>query len=303
MHERDLAITFAGGGNRAFYQLGLMRRWYDDLAPRIAAIASCSAGACVAALHFAERSEPTGAYWRSRVAGIQRNFDWTRLLKGQPPAPHGKIYRDTLLHCGLEGGLERIRAQPFPILVLTAALPPRLHPLAAVALGLTSYNLEKKARPQMIHPAWGRRIGFTPAVFDMRDCETPEALADLILASSSTPPFTPLGHFGGQHLLDGGMVDNVPAFVAEQHAPHCKNLILLTRPYPPGATQAPPHRLYIAPTRPTPVDRWDYTRPHLVDDTLTMGEQEAELHRPALDAFLQRASEDRAAATSAADSP
>ena len=26
---RDLALTFAGGGNRAFYQLGMLREWGD----------------------------------------------------------------------------------------------------------------------------------------------------------------------------------------------------------------------------------------------------------------------------------
>jgi hypothetical protein len=48
--ERDLAITFAGGGNRAFYELGLMNRWPGELLPRTACLATCSAGACVATI-------------------------------------------------------------------------------------------------------------------------------------------------------------------------------------------------------------------------------------------------------------
>jgi hypothetical protein len=45
-------------------------------------------------------------------------------------------------------------------------------------------------------------------------------------------------------------------------------------------------RLYVAPTQPTPIDRWDYTRPHLLDDTVAMGEREADLHAPLLDSYL-----------------
>jgi predicted acylesterase/phospholipase RssA len=45
---RDIALTFAGGGNRAFYQLGLLNAWQETLLPRTAVVAACSAGACVA---------------------------------------------------------------------------------------------------------------------------------------------------------------------------------------------------------------------------------------------------------------
>jgi hypothetical protein len=47
-------------------------------------------------------------------------------------------------------------------------------------------------------------------------------------------------------------------------------------------------RLYLAPKRPTPINRWDYTQPHLLDETVAMGEREALLHQPLLDAFLAR---------------
>lgn len=283
---RDLVITFAGGGNRAFYQLGLLRRWWPELAPRVAGVAACSAGACVAALHLSDRADSTASYWKSRVQGLQRNFDWTRLLRGERPAPHAGIYRDTLVHAANDGGLERIAALPFPLLVLAATIPRQLPVVAAVALGLASYNLEKKLRRRMIHPSLGRRLGFAPAVFDMRACESADAVADLIIASSATPPFTPVGHFGGRPLLDGGMVDNVPAFVAESVPGARRNLVLLTRPYPPGVAGRQGQRLYVSPSRPTPVERWDYTRPDLVDETIAMGEREADLHRSALDALL-----------------
>jgi predicted acylesterase/phospholipase RssA len=283
---RDLAITFAGGGNRAFYQLGLMNRWREELLPRVRVMATCSAGACVATLILSGREREAGDYWKQRREGITRNFEWKKLLKGSRPTPHEPIYRDTLLHAFTEGGLERIRAQPFPVLVLTTAFPRALPAFAAVLLALCAYNLEKSLRKEMIHPTFGRRLGFRALAFDARRCETAGELADLIISSSATPPFTSLGSFGGNRLLDGGIVDNVPAFLADDVSGVYRNLVLLTRPYPPGIVGRQGSRLYIAPAEPLPVNRWDYTRPDLIDATVEQGEQDADTYAPLLSDFL-----------------
>jgi len=284
--QPDLALTLAGGGNRAFYQTGLLNRWGDRLFPRLRVVASCSAGACVAMLHFANRSAETGAFWRRRRDGVLRNIDPFRLLKRQPIAPHGEVYRDTMIFGMQEGGLERLRALPFPLLVLTAGLPKWSPAPLAVLLGIAAYNVEKRLAPERVHPTFGRRLGFVPVVYDARKCETPEAAADLVLASSATPPFTPVGRIGTRRLLDGGMVDNVPAFVAEEHEGVRRHLVVLTRPYPPGVIGRRGQRLYVGPLLPTPVSRWDYTRPELVDATIAMGERDSEVHGAALDAML-----------------
>jgi hypothetical protein len=38
--RRNIALTLAGGGNRAFFQLGLLHRWSERLLPRLGAIAA-----------------------------------------------------------------------------------------------------------------------------------------------------------------------------------------------------------------------------------------------------------------------
>ena len=286
--RRNIAITFAGGGNRAFYQLGLLHAWEDRLRPRVAAIAAVSAGACVATLWLTGRERLTRDFWRARRAHVEKNFDWGRVLTGKGPTPHGPIYRDTLLCAYSDGGLERIQAAPFPIWVLTAAFP-RVVPAAAGAmLGFGAYNLEKRLEPSRVHPKMPRKLGFRPKLVDARDCTTPDELADLVIASSSTPPFTPVGRFRGQRLLDGSLVDNVPADAAERHPNVRGNLVLLTRPYPQESLGIQGDRTYLAPTRPVPIERWDYTQPDLLDQTIEMGEAEAELHRPLLDRLLAR---------------
>ncbi|MCU0682104.1 MAG: patatin-like phospholipase family protein [Polyangiaceae bacterium] len=284
--RRDLVLTLAGGGNRAFYQLGLLSRWAETVWPRLAAVASVSAGACVLVVHLSGRHEPTNRFWRERRRHVTKNFVWSNLLRGDSPAPHAPIYRDTILHALAEGGFERVRAAPMPLWVLTAGLPRRLPPSLAVSLGLGAYSLEKSLRPTMLHPSFGRGLGFVPRVFDARDCASPEELADLVMASSATPPFTPVGSFRGEALLDGGLIDNVPASIAERAPGARRNLVLLTRPYPPGAAGRRGDRLYLAPHAPLPIDRWDYTRPELLDATIAIGERDAETHRREIEALL-----------------
>jgi predicted acylesterase/phospholipase RssA len=287
MRKRDVAITFAGGGNRAFFQLGLMNRLAPLLTPRLGAIAACSAGACVATLWLAERSAETHDFWIKRREGVTKNLDVRRLMKREPLAPHGAVYRDTLLFSFREGGFERIVSQPFPIWILAARFPAHMPSSLAVAAGIGAYSLEKAMRPEMIHPSWGKKLGFRPFLFDARDCRSPEELADLILASSATPPFTPVGRFDGEPLLDGGMVDNVPAFAAERDPSVKLNVVLLTRPYPSQVLGQNGARYYIAPTVPVPIERWDYTRPDRLGATIDMGEREASIHQPALTRIVE----------------
>ena len=283
---RDLGLTFAGGGNRALYQLGLMRRWRERLLPRVAAVSGVSAGACMLTVMLAEREEQVRTYFAARRGGVRRNLDWTALLRREPIAPHGSIYRDTLLHAYEGGGFERVKRAPFPVLMLAAEIPRPLPSALGTFVGFGAYQLEKSVRPGLVHPTFGRQLGFRPFVFDARECESAEELAALVLASSATPPFTPLGRFRGRTLIDGGVIDNNPAFVTEQIASVRRNIIVMTRPYPESRTGLQGRRLYIAPSRRPPADCWDYRRDAPVDENLALGEDEAPAHEDAIERLL-----------------
>ncbi len=283
---RDLALTLAGGGNRAFYQAGLLRRWWDLLEPRVAVLAACSAGASVAVSLLTGRERATTEYWYGRRAQVRKNVQWSRLLRGERPTPHTPIYRDTLRHALADGGWERLRRRPFPVLALTAVPPVWLPVPAAVAVGMAVYSMERRLRYGRLHPRAARRLGFRPRVFDLRATSAPEEVVDLVLASSAAPPFTPVGRYGGSPLLDGGLVDNAPAFVAEAAMPVARHLVLLTRPYPAAAVGRLGHRWYVCPSEPVPVSRWEYTRRDLVEATIALGERDAARYEPSLRAFL-----------------
>jgi len=158
----------------------------------------------------------------------------------------------------------------------------------ATAAGMTAYSLERQLRMGKLHPRSGRLIGFRPVVVDARTCQESEDLVDLVLASSATPPFTAIGRHRGQRLLDGGMVDNAPAFVAEQAPGVERNLVLLTRPYPSGSVGRKGTRLYLCPTEPVPINRWDYTSADRVDATVRLGRLDADRHAEEIARLLSR---------------
>ena len=276
----------AGGGNRAFWQLGMLEHWWPELSGRLASVAACSAGASMAVTWLSGRQTETHEYWLGRRAHVSRNFEWGRLLTGRRPTPHEPIYRDTLRHALADGGLDRIRTLPFPVLILTASFPRWMPVPLATAAGMTAYSVERQLRMGKLHPRSGQLIGFRPVVVDARTCQEPEDLVDLVLASSATPPFTAIGRHRGRRLLDGGMVDNAPAFVAEQVPGVTKNLVLLTRPYPEASVGRKGTRLYLCPTEPVPINRWDYTSVERVDATVALGRRDAERHRDSIGRFL-----------------
>ncbi len=284
--RRDTALTLSGGGNRAFYQLGLLEPWWSRLAPTVGVISSCSAGTCTAVLLLTGRAESTFRYWLDRRRHVTRNFDWWQLLRGGRPAPHFPIYRDTMVHALSDGGLERIRALPHPVFTLVAHPPHGLPVPLAIPIGLLAYSLERWLHPGRLHPGVGRRLGFSPVAVDLRTADSVEAAADLVLASSATPPFTPVGSVAGHPVLDGGLVDNAPAFVADEVGPWARHMVVLTRPYPAELMGHQDRRWYLCPSEPPAADRWDYTRPERIDQTVALGRQDAKRSDRYFDAWL-----------------
>lgn len=284
---RDLGLTLAGGGNRSLYQQALLESWGESLWQRVAVVASVSAGAGIAAMLLSGRAQQAREHWDRLRRGLTKNLDPLRLARGESIAPHGAIYHSTMLHALEGGGLERLRRAPFPVLVLCAVPPARIPIPIASWLAIGAYELEKRLA-QRLHPRLGGRLGFREFVFDARACETPEELADLLLASISTPPFTRIGHFRGAHLVDGGIIDNVPAFLADRHPAVRRNLVLLTRPYRPGLAGARGKRWYLEPTRPVPIPRWDYTERADVESALALGRRDAQHYAGQLATWLAR---------------
>ncbi|MCA9533678.1 MAG: patatin-like phospholipase family protein [Myxococcales bacterium] len=283
---RDLGLTFAGGGSRAFYQVGLMEHWAELLMPRVAGIAACSAGAAMACMLVAERmDEGREAFTRER-AGLKRNVQPAELLRGRRPLPHEGIYRRTLLRA-LEGdGLRRIQQAPFPVRILAAAPPARLGLAAGAVFGLALYQAEKRVNPKLLHPKLAPRLGFRAVVMDAREARSAEELVDFILASSAVPPVTAPVQLSGERVLDGSLIDNAPAFLLDELGAVKKQVVMLTRRYSWAVTGEQQGRFYCSPSADVPIERWDYREHAPVEATMELGRQDGARVKPQLRAYI-----------------
>ncbi|CAB3723120.1 patatin-like phospholipase family protein [Trinickia soli] len=274
-------VVFAGGGNRCWWQAGFWDVVQPELALAPRVIAAISAGAATACMLYTRDSEWVMRYYEDVLRHNKKNAYWGNLWRrGAPVFPHYAIYRRALLD--IYGEPFAKLAQAPEIRVGVSRVPRWLGARASVVAGLVAYNIDKHIR-KVLHPTLGRALGFRPEFVRVQECAVVEELADLILQSSCTPPFTPVLRRKGRPVLDGGMVDNVPVGALDETPGRV--LVLVTRRYPRPQTFVVAHgsqqRLYVQPSRKVPISSWDYTQPALMRPAYDLGRADGE-------AFLQR---------------
>ncbi|WP_244847624.1 patatin-like phospholipase family protein [Caballeronia sp. SL2Y3] len=282
-------VVFAGGGNRCWWQAGFWNVVQPelDLRPRI--IAGISAGAATACMLYTNDARWVMHYYADVLRDNTRNAYWGNLLRGQSVFPHYRIYRQALLDIFADR-FDELASAP-EIRIGVSHLPRWLGARSAVAAGLIAYNIEKYVR-KTLHPTLGQALGFHPEFVTAQECATIEDLADLILQSSSTPPFTPILRRNGRPVLDGGMVDNVP--VSALDASPGMVLVMVTRLYPRERMFVVPYgeqrRLYVQPSRKVPISSWDYTSPSQMEHAYDLGRADGEDFLERLPRLLETAS-------------
>lgn len=268
-------VVFAGGGHRCWWQAG----FWDVVAPELGLkpklIAGVSAGAATACMLYANDSQAGLDYYDALLGKGARNAYWGNLVRpGVRVFPHADIYRGAL-HALLGGERFRTLLRDAPeIRIQYARIPKWLGPRSAVALGLVAYNLEKYAR-KSLHPTFGKRLGFTQEVARVQDCRDADELVELIMASSCTPPFTPILYRHGRPTIDGGLVDNVPVSALDHT--DVPTLVLTTRRYPRHAQIFTRGQcVYVQPSCKAPVSSWDYRSPRRYRQTYELGRLDGE---------------------------
>ncbi|RKP49475.1 patatin-like phospholipase family protein [Trinickia fusca] len=274
-------VVFAGGGNRCWWQAGFWDVVQPEIALKPRVIAGISAGAATACMLYTRDSQWVMRYYEQVLRGNTKNAYWGNLWRrGASVFPHYRIYRQALLDIYGES-FAGLSSAP-EIRVGVSHVPSWLGARSAVAAGLIAYNIEKHVR-KTLHPTLGQTLGFRPEYVRVQDCARVDELADLILQSSCTPPFTPVLRRGGKPVLDGGMVDNVP--VGALDASPGRVLVMVTRQYPRPQMFVLSHgeqqRLYVQPSRKVPISSWDYTQPALMRPAYELGRADGE-------AFLRR---------------
>jgi predicted patatin/cPLA2 family phospholipase len=266
------AVVFAGGGCRCAWQGGFWETAAPALGLRPRLVGAVSAGAMMAAMAVAGDGARCLAEFTARVARNPRNLYPRNLLRRRPVFPHAAMYRDTILASLAADAVARLQAGP-DVRVLLARLPPWLGARSGVLVGFLAYHADLLGGAY-VHGRVGRRVGFRAEVVSMRACRTVEEVADLVLHSSATPPFTPVYRRDGRPVLDGGLIDSVPVEAVEPEAR--RTLVLLTQPHPAAALPRVAGRVYVAPSEPVPVHKWDYTSAGRVRATYDLGRRDGE---------------------------
>ncbi|MHB2166930.1 patatin-like phospholipase family protein [Alsobacter sp. R-9] len=250
------ALALAGGGNRCYWQGGFLDALWRHTTARPRLIVAVSGGAFQACFTVAGVGDRVRARVREVCAGLTRNIDWTGPLAGRRLFPVGSLYPELLDETFGEAELDRLRAGP-EVLIKISRPPPRLPVGLSVVAGLAGYQLEKLATNRL-HPRVGRGLGFSPEFVSTHALRDKAELVAALTASSSVPPFMPVGTVAGRPALDGGLVDNVPVGPLEPiEAAGERTLVLLTRLY--ANLPAVPGRTYVQPSRRIAVNKFSIT--------------------------------------------
>ena len=257
------AVVFSGGGARCFWQAGFWEAVGSAL-PVPSAISAVSGGTAVAAILFAGGWSRFFSKFLELAASNERNVRLRNFLRRRPVFPHPSISRESFLHAVSARGLRALRSGPDFRIVISH--PPRL--LGArlgTLLAVAADEIEKRLTGRL-NSRWVRGLGFHTSVVRARECDSPDALVQAILQSSTAPPMFPVTRRNGHAALDGALVDNVPlSAVAECRRP----LVLLSqheRALPAGGRE-----VYACPSELVPVSAWDFSSPEKVVKTFELG--------------------------------
>lgn len=265
------AVVFSGGGSRCLWQAGVWDELaqYDRFKPKT--IGAASAGATIACLLLAGKSQAGLAYFKEATRLNRKNAYWSHLFLNRPVFPHYRIYRQAILDLFDDVALQTLKSGP-EIRVQISQPPAWLGSRSGSLLGMLAYSLEKALYYPM-HPTFSSKLGFRPLIVSVSECETVADLADLLLQSSCTPPFVPVMKRNGRPALDGGLIDNVPVGVVKD----CKGkvLVLLSRQYPPNKIPIANNRIYFQPSEPVSIAKWDYTNPQGLQFAYDLGRKDA----------------------------
>ena len=264
------SVVFAGGGSRCFWHAGFWREVQEPLALAPRHVAAVSAAGAIACAIIAGIAEDAVRLFQAATRMNPRNVYPRNVFGKDPVFPHERMYRKAVLDLFDAAALAKVHAGP-EIRMLLGHMPRWLGPRTGVLAAAAAYNFDKRIR-RIVHPTTPFAIGFRPEVVSVRECATPEDLADLILASSCSPPMTPLLKWKGRYVLDGGVVDNVPVCALDD-APG-ETLVMLTRRYP----KLPdiPGRTYVQPSVKLAVSAWDYTSAEGIQSAYDLGRRDGE---------------------------
>ena len=267
-------LVFAGGGNRCWWQAGVLSTLLREGAELPPELIGTSAGAAIAAGAMSGGLPAAIEACRDLYADNEAVFRWRGLLSGRVEFAHQRIYPAWICAFIHAESLQRLRQASSRLLVAVSRSSPLLGLSASVSLGTLAYVLDNKLW-HSLHPRLPRRFGLRLEFLALNDCTTAEDAVRLLCAAAAPPPIMPAQQLAGRPAFDGGYTDNAP-MPDRPSAEQSRSLTLLTRHYPRRPVLfSQGHRWYWQPSLPIPVSTWDCTHRTSVDAALALGARDA----------------------------
>lgn len=262
--------VFAGGGSRCFWQLGFWKGANEagvPLAQTVQYAASTSAGCIVATAALLDRTEEALTLFKSYTASNPSNIHWDNLKPGHSGRllPHMDMFLNAAREFLSPADLETLASKRLEFLVTRI---PDLWPAGLAAIvAFAVYGLDKRITGSL-HPSWTQKLGFEPRVWSNQNAHDLEDFIAMMMASSSVPPVLPSPPYRGDRVLDGGIIDNVPAHLADGRAG--KTLVLLSKRYR-HALPEDGDRTYVQPSQAITLDKFNYADPVALQAVYDLG--------------------------------
>ena len=268
MIEDITYLVLQGGGIRCAWQAGFVAALEGERPIRPYAISAVSASSAVACAIVCRRLEFAVNCFRAAIDGNKKNIYLTRVLRGERAFPHAEIYRKVLLQVFDKAALQKLYAGP-DIQVLVTRPSTKLPRYPSLVIGLTLCAC-KAFRTRRRCVRFETQFGFSREFIAVKECATPAELADLILASSCTPPVTPWYSLHGRPVLDGGLCESVP--LSGLPRKQGKTLVLLTSKS--TTISRSPGIVYAEPSEDLRIASWDYTDARKIDYLYALGRKD-----------------------------
>ncbi len=265
-------LVFAGGGNRCWWQAGLLTELFESGFTRPQRFVGTSGGAAVAASLLTMGAQHALDTCIAAYAGNPSIFDFSRRPKIR--FAHTTIYPAWIASFLNAESFSKFRASTTSLTVAVTR-PTKLLGVGASALAGTLAYLVEKYWSKSLHPRLPRRLGLRQDFLTICADTSMEDAQALLVASATAPPIMPARRINGAFALDGGFVDSAPV---EEQTPEQRRrtLVLLTRHYPDLPTLFNlGDRTYLQPSAKVPVSTWDCTSKTDVARAFEMGRRDA----------------------------
>lgn len=269
-------LIMAGGGNRCWWQAGLVQALMQRGWTLPRNITATSAGAAIATSLLTGTTETALVACKKLYSANAQLFDWNALMRLKVKFAHQHIYPawlNSLIGDGDYTTLQQSKSQ----LNVAVTQPARwLGLTGSLVTGSVAYLLDKKIA-HSIHPKLPRYLGLRQAFFSLNECTTAHEARNLLAAAAAAGPFMKAQKVAERWALDGGYIDNAP-LPAQTPAEAKRTLVLLTRHYPDLPQQFTfEQRQYWQPSRKIPVSTWDCRPSTTVDQAYALGFDDAKL--------------------------